>query len=281
MLFFRVILVKDLLIPGFCKNDSKHDVYLLVEAFEAKSNRRRVGEAKYGIYPRTNAPKANLYAPLGEDMYHATDYMTILRTLSTENLQMHCGRLKYTARLKRVAKPPRELGGEITPTPEPVSAEPTPRVPTFPTEIPPTPSKEDGEEVVDDSFLTPTPRQSRMSPHGEKKEFVHDELNIPDSPETLDGDIPSKKVGIKHLLYFHSFLISDLCCWKLGSRISLKLQEGPDRQYAETASCVISSRQGDHLSDVTCSWQPSCASRWHSSNSFLYMVRGNSRILHL
>ena len=59
---------------------------------------KMVGEAKFAIYPRTNAPKVNLYAADGEDLYKATNHMTLLRTLSTENLKMHCGRLQYTAR---------------------------------------------------------------------------------------------------------------------------------------------------------------------------------------
>ena len=113
-----------------------------------------MGEAKYAIYPRTNAPKVNLKAEVGQDMYKASDYITLLRTLSTENLQMHCGRIKFTASLRKIPKRPIELGGVPTPSPEPASVEPTPRQaappPTFPTEIPPSP---DQEEVVTDVVL--------------------------------------------------------------------------------------------------------------------------------
>jgi hypothetical protein len=157
-------------VSGFCKNDNKNDVFLLIEAHESSSKGgRRVGEAKYAIYPRTNAPKVNLAAEIDEDMYRASDYITMLRTLSTENLQMHCGRLKFTASLRKikrlacnsqndplvpisVSRPPAELGGVPTPSPEPSSVDPTPRnptPPTFPTEVPPSsPDLEEPEDIV-------------------------------------------------------------------------------------------------------------------------------------
>lgn len=61
---------------------------------------RKVGEAKFAIYPRTNAPRINVTVSRGENMYHYTSIMTLLRTVSTENLFMHCGRLRCTVSLR-------------------------------------------------------------------------------------------------------------------------------------------------------------------------------------
>jgi len=49
-------------ISGFCKNDLNYDVYLMIEASMQRINKRseHVGEARVAIYPRTDAPKANL-----------------------------------------------------------------------------------------------------------------------------------------------------------------------------------------------------------------------------
>jgi hypothetical protein len=84
---------------GFCKNDTSHDVYLLVEAFEADINERlnkKVGEAKFAVYPRTNAPRIDLSVEPGEFMLYYTDVMTLLRTTSAQDIKMHCGRIKYS-----------------------------------------------------------------------------------------------------------------------------------------------------------------------------------------
>ena len=94
---------------GFCKNDKNHDVHLVVEAFVAANTSagrgRKVGEGKFAIYPRTNAPRMNLYAEPGEDYYHFTAVMSLLRTHSTDNIQMHCGRIRSTYSLREIPPP--------------------------------------------------------------------------------------------------------------------------------------------------------------------------------
>ena len=63
-----------ILLPGFCVNDRDHDVRLLVEAIRLPSDLdgagRKVGEATFAIYPRTNAePRMDERAPVGKHMY--------------------------------------------------------------------------------------------------------------------------------------------------------------------------------------------------------------------
>jgi hypothetical protein len=87
-------------ILGFCKNDNAHDVFLLAEAFESPEDDadlpKKTGEAKFAIYPRTNAPRIDLTVDPGDDMYRYTDVLTLLKTLEQEDVEMHCGRVKFT-----------------------------------------------------------------------------------------------------------------------------------------------------------------------------------------
>lgn len=89
---------------GFCKNDKMHDVYLLVEAYVQPKNggkSRKVGEGKFAIYPRPNAPRIKANVDPGEDFYRYTDILSLLRTVSTDSVQMHCGRIRCTYALRR------------------------------------------------------------------------------------------------------------------------------------------------------------------------------------
>nr|XP_015198891.1 PREDICTED: coiled-coil domain-containing protein 33 isoform X1 [Lepisosteus oculatus] len=83
---------------GFCKNDKNHDVRLKVEALRLTglqpSNGTKSGEAFFAIYPRTNAPRSNLYARRDEELYQYSGIMALLR-VHTDYLAMHCGRLAY------------------------------------------------------------------------------------------------------------------------------------------------------------------------------------------
>ncbi|KFW05813.1 Coiled-coil domain-containing protein 33, partial [Eurypyga helias] len=89
---------------GFCKNDKNHDVRLHIEAlhFPGRSERmrtsRRVGEAFFAIYPRTNQPRMKLSAGRDEDWYHYSAVMALLR-VGSEQPAMHCGHLAFTASL--------------------------------------------------------------------------------------------------------------------------------------------------------------------------------------
>ncbi|KAK6170398.1 hypothetical protein SNE40_018803 [Patella caerulea] len=108
---------------GFCKNDKNHDVYLLLEAFTLPDNDhdmgKKVGEGKFAIYPRTNAPRINMNVEVNENMYHYTDVVSLLRTMSTDNATMHCGRLRCTFALREVIPKTTRRTPLPDPTPRP------------------------------------------------------------------------------------------------------------------------------------------------------------------
>ncbi|KAK3091446.1 hypothetical protein FSP39_019909 [Pinctada imbricata] len=124
---------------GFCKNDKNHDVYLLVEAFSLPDNGemgKKVGEGKFAIYPRPNAPKIRAYVERGEDFYNYTDIISLLRTLSTDSVQMHCGRVRANYALREmvpvkprspILTPPPKRKVVHRPTPRPKRLEPPPQ----------------------------------------------------------------------------------------------------------------------------------------------------------
>ncbi|NWR78975.1 CCD33 protein, partial [Centropus unirufus] len=95
---------------GFCKNDKNHDVRLHIEAlhFPGRAQRtgrsRRVGEAFFAIYPRTNQPRMKLSAGRDEDWYRYSAVMALLR-VGSEQPAMHCGRLAFTASLHEHRSP--------------------------------------------------------------------------------------------------------------------------------------------------------------------------------
>ncbi|XP_053934216.1 coiled-coil domain-containing protein 33 [Cuculus canorus] len=103
---------------GFCKNDKNHDVRLHIEALHVpgKAQRiarsRRVGEAFFAIYPRTNQPRMKLSAGRNEDWYRYSAVMALLR-VGSEQPAMHCGRLAFAASLHE-HRPPTTL---VSPSP--------------------------------------------------------------------------------------------------------------------------------------------------------------------
>ncbi|XP_041966435.1 formin-like protein 14 [Alosa sapidissima] len=84
---------------GFCKNDKNHDVRLKVEAVllsdSGAKEASKAGEGFFAIYPRTNAPRINLFAGPDEELYQYSGIMALLRA-HDDHLAMHCGRLLYT-----------------------------------------------------------------------------------------------------------------------------------------------------------------------------------------
>ncbi|NWH74233.1 CCD33 protein, partial [Piaya cayana] len=98
---------------GFCKNDKNHDVRLHIEAlhFPGRAQRirrnKRVGEAFFAIYPRTNQPRMKLSAGRDEDWYRYSAVMPLLR-VGSEQPAMHCGRLAFAASLHE-HRPPTTL----------------------------------------------------------------------------------------------------------------------------------------------------------------------------
>ncbi|XP_060578931.1 coiled-coil domain-containing protein 33-like isoform X2 [Ruditapes philippinarum] len=177
---------------GFYKNDKNHDVYVLVEAYTSADSPsgkgRKVGEGKFAIYPRPNAPRMKLYAEPGEDYYNYTGVMSLLRTHSTDNIQMHCGRIRNNYSMREVLPPKRKTPPPPTP-PTQRSLErkltpiPSPRQTPRPTPLPNIRSpdtKDSGRKHVEPAPYTqqvvpPTPASS----WGENLSL---DLNLPKSP---------------------------------------------------------------------------------------------------
>ncbi|XP_036431921.1 coiled-coil domain-containing protein 33 isoform X2 [Colossoma macropomum] len=55
----------------------------------------KAGEGFFAIYPRTNAPRINLFADPEEELYQYSGMMALLR-VQNDYLAMHCGRLLYS-----------------------------------------------------------------------------------------------------------------------------------------------------------------------------------------
>lgn len=70
----------------------------------------KAGEGFFAIYPRTNAPRINLFAGPDEELYQYSGIMALLRA-HDDYLAMHCGRLVYTVAFHE-AKPVM-MGGTI------------------------------------------------------------------------------------------------------------------------------------------------------------------------
>ena len=178
-------------ILGFYKNDKNHDVYLLVEAYTSADSPsgkgRKVGEGKFAIYPRPNAPRMKLYAEPGEDYYNYTGVMSLLRTHSTDNIQMHCGRIRNNYYMREVVPPKSKTPPPLTPpTQRSLERKPTPisqRYTPHPTPLPnirPSETKSIGRKPVEPAPYTqqvvpPTPTSS----WGENLSL---DLNLPKSP---------------------------------------------------------------------------------------------------
>ncbi|KAL7858239.1 hypothetical protein AOLI_G00183410 [Acnodon oligacanthus] len=80
---------------GLCKNDRNHDVRLKVEAICVTDSDVKAGEGFFAIYPRTNAPRINLFTEPEEELYQYSGMMALLR-VQNDYLAMHCGCLLYS-----------------------------------------------------------------------------------------------------------------------------------------------------------------------------------------
>ncbi|XP_045214999.2 coiled-coil domain-containing protein 33-like isoform X2 [Mercenaria mercenaria] len=179
---------------GFFKNDKNHDVYLLVEAYTSSDSPsgkgRKVGEGKFAIYPRPNAPRMKLYAEPGEDYYNYTGVMSLLRTHSADNIQMHCGRIRTTYSMHEIVPPkpktpppptpPTQRSTDRRPSP-PSPPRPTPRLTPLPYSRPP-----GTRDLGPDSGRKPepAPRQQGVPPTPASSwgENLSLDLNLPKSP---------------------------------------------------------------------------------------------------
>ena len=172
---------------GFCKNDKNHDVYLLVEAFTLPNNGgmgRKVGEGKFAIYPRPNAPKIKANVARGEDFYHYSDILSLLRTLSTDSVQMHCGRVRSVYALREfVTQKPRSPVRTPPPRRRVVEKQPTPRPKKLDPRPPPSPTSSWGH----DKLSLQLPESPELPPLSSGRQvwstlsFVPDYLGVFDS----------------------------------------------------------------------------------------------------
>ncbi|XP_072348906.1 coiled-coil domain-containing protein 33 isoform X3 [Scyliorhinus torazame] len=165
---------------GYCQNDKNHDVRLRIEAFRligSPLKSVKEGEAFFAIYPRTNAPRINVFAKEHEDFYCYSNTLALLRVQGNE-LAMHCGRMACNVSFHQV-RLPQELGPRsdsspllskegghthlLTPSstqevPPPFTASPRQWAPT-PTPHSPNPQS----ELVEDTNPNPSPEASEES----------------------------------------------------------------------------------------------------------------------
>ncbi|KAM9311809.1 coiled-coil domain-containing protein 33 [Gastrophryne carolinensis] len=106
---------------GLCKNDKHHDVRLSIDVLKLgkvpfKSG-KKVGQALFAIYPRTNQPRINLRAAPFEPLYNYQGVLALLR-VGGDHLAMHCGRLAYNVCFREY-RPPKseEIPESVTPMP--------------------------------------------------------------------------------------------------------------------------------------------------------------------
>ena len=153
---------------------------MLLEAYVLPDNDhdmgKKVGEGKFAIYPRTNAPRINLNVEPGDDMYRYTDVVTMLRTQSSDNIQMHCGRLRCTFALREtIVTPPRKI---ITPEPKP-----KPKPVTVRKSVP----KADPPVRKQPVQRSPPPRKPSVTSWGDTRSLKIDLPPSPPPPPLTDG----------------------------------------------------------------------------------------------
>lgn len=189
---------------------------MLVEAYTTSDSSlgkgRKVGEGKFAIYPRPNAPRMKLHVEPGDDYYHYTDVMSLLRTHSTDNIRMHCGRIRSTYSLREVVPPKPKSPPRLSPPPtqRTIDRRPSPPSPR-PTQKPPSPKHhrvDTGPRHAEPStyrqqVVPPTPASS----WGENLSL---DLHLPTSPPlppAAEGKPVSCLrivVAIVHLFYYMS-----------------------------------------------------------------------------
>lgn len=190
-------------IAGFCMNDKNHDVYLLVEAFtrpKLGAKGRKVGEGKFAIYPRPNAPRIKVDVEPGDNFYNYTDVLSLLRTVSTDSVQMHCGRIRCTYSLREVPQKPKTP--QLTPPPP---KSPVKRASPMPKQrSPDLREKDDGDKYKSKSLGPPTHRT--LSPTSSWGGDNISTFNVPSSPP-LPPQLEGKKVCT---LFSCSFVICSI-----------------------------------------------------------------------
>lgn len=150
-----------------------------------------------------------LYAEPGEDYYHFTEVMSLLRTHSTDNIQMHCGRIRNTYAFNEVVPPTPETPPPRTPPQVKIrsSEKPTPRYspPKVITPKPPTPKIQTIKkpEYRRDPEPQPKPDRQHVPPSSASSwgDNLSLDISLPKSPP-----LPPAADG-KRVNYFLIFLL--------------------------------------------------------------------------
>ena len=158
---------------------------------------RKVGEGKFAIYPRPNAPRMKMHVEPGENYYNFTSVMSLLRTHSTDNIQMHCGRIRSAYSLHELVPPKRHSPSPVTPPrrlerkPSPT---PTPRQSkTSQYQTPSLGTVVQGSRPPDRSIFRPANPPKTASSWGDENLSL--DLNLPKSPP-LPPAADGKKVNL-------------------------------------------------------------------------------------
>ncbi|XP_067829643.1 coiled-coil domain-containing protein 33 [Heptranchias perlo] len=183
---------------GYCQNDKNHDVRLRIEAFRITGSSiksgKKAGEAFFAIYPRTNAPRINVFAKENEDFYCYSNIMALLRA-QDDVLTMHCGRMAYSVSFHEVRLPndvPRhdstplinKEGGHTHPV--------TPSSPSVPTlDMPPSSTPLPQQRTPTLASHSPIPQNEPVEETNPAPSPHPPEESLPPSPEEDHQRLPS------------------------------------------------------------------------------------------
>uniref|UniRef100_UPI00398F8B7D coiled-coil domain-containing protein 33 n=1 Tax=Pristiophorus japonicus TaxID=55135 RepID=UPI00398F8B7D len=182
---------------GYCQNDKNHDVRLRIEAFRVTGSSltsgKKAGEAFFAIYPRTNAPRINVFAKDNEDFYSYSNIMVLLRA-QDDTLSMHCGRMAYGVSFHEV-RPPKDVPRRDSPPlaskdrgGSPLIAPSSPPLLPAPTLERPPPS------AALPQRRSPTPASHSPTPQPRLQNEPSEGTNPEPSPEPPEGSLPPSPV---------------------------------------------------------------------------------------
>jgi len=171
---------------GFCKNDNNYDVNLTIEALALEQAGRKfkqpnkVGEAKFAIYPRTDAPRANLLVDRGENYYKYAGIITLLRPFTKSSISMHCGRISYSVAFREdvEATDIADQNGEIQAKPMPKPRNTSRKKTETPPKQPPSP--EVTEDFKDDDVSETLSDRESTIPFSSFSQDEQDVLKLKD-----------------------------------------------------------------------------------------------------
>ncbi|CAH2273336.1 coiled-coil domain-containing 33 [Pelobates cultripes] len=149
---------------GLCKNDKHHDVRLSIDVLKVGGGKgKKVGQALFAIYPRTNQPRINLRAAPFEPLYNYQGILALLR-VGGNWMAMHCGRLAYNVCFREY-KPPKPKDNLKSISPRPPIMRTGTSHPATPRNDPNQPSTSKKYSPRSDSFTTPIAQSSTPRPN--------------------------------------------------------------------------------------------------------------------